>query len=52
VETVNWKNQINQEILEEIIKCIQQIKYGEVIIKIHNSKVVQIEKTGKKQFLK
>jgi hypothetical protein len=42
---------INQEILEEIIKSIQQINYGEVVIVIHNSKIVQIEKKEKRRFL-
>lgn len=50
METLNQKEKINQEILEEIIKSIQQIKYGEVMIKIHDSKVVQIEKREKRSF--
>jgi len=41
---------IDQEILDEMVKFIKKIKYGEVIIKIHNSKVVQIEKKEKKRF--
>ena len=44
------KEKIEQEILEEIIKSIQQINYGEVAITIHNSKIVQIEKKEKKRF--
>jgi hypothetical protein len=35
------------ELLMEVIKAIKGIKYGCVQIVIHNSKVVQIEKTEK-----
>jgi len=43
---------MNEEnkILEEILKSIQKIKYGEVVITIHNSKIVQIERREKKRF--
>jgi len=43
---------MNEEnkILEEILKSIQKIKYGEVVITIHNSKIVQIERRKKKRF--
>ena len=44
------RKDINQKILKEIIKSIQQINYGEVVITIHNSKIVQIEKREKKRF--
>ena len=44
MNTQEQKIKIEQQILDEIIKCIWQIKYGEVIIKIHNEKIVQIEK--------
>ncbi len=41
---------INQAILDEIIKSIQQINYGEVVITIHESKIVQVERREKKRF--
>ena len=41
---------MNRQILDEIIKSVQQINYGEVVITIHNSKIVQIEKKEKKRF--
>ena len=41
---------VEQMVIEEIIKSIQQIDYGEVVLKIHNSQVVQIEKKEKKRF--
>ena len=47
---VDTKKNINTEILEEIIQSIDQINYGEVVITIHSSKIVQIEKKEKKRF--
>jgi hypothetical protein len=44
------RKEVEQGILEEIIKSIQQINYGEVVLTIHNSKIVQIEKKDKKRF--
>ncbi len=41
---------LDKKILDEIIKSIQEIEYGEVVITIHNSKVVQVEKREKKRF--
>ena len=46
------RKEIDQKILDEIVKAIQQINYGEVVITIHNSKIVQIEKKEKKRFQK
>jgi len=40
-------NNIEKDILDKILKSIQQINYGEVVIVIHNSKIVQIEKGEK-----
>ena len=40
----------NKKILGEIIKSIQEINYGEVVITIHNSNIVQVEKKEKKRF--
>ena len=34
-------------LLKEVAKAIREIKYGAVLITIHDSKVVQIEKTEK-----
>ena len=38
------------KILDEIIAAIHDINYGEIVITIHNSKIVQIEKREKKRF--
>ena len=43
-------NGIDQRVLNELVKSIQQINYGEVVITIHNSKIVQVEKKEKKRF--
>ncbi|MFH1507501.1 MAG: YezD family protein [Candidatus Omnitrophota bacterium] len=43
------KKEIEQRVIEEVINSIQQINYGEVVLTIHNSKVVQIEKKEKKR---
>ena len=48
--SMNTKENTDQEILEEIIKSIQQINYGEVVITVHDSNIVQVEKREKKRF--
>ena len=44
------KNDIADKVLKEIIKAIQQINYGEVVVTIHDSDIVQVEKREKKRF--
>ena len=44
------KKGIDQEILKEIIEAVQKMKYGEVVITVYDSKVVQIEEKKKKRF--
>ncbi len=44
------KKEISQDVLDEIVKSIQRIKYGEVRIIVHDAKIVQIEKIEKKRF--
>ena len=46
----NEKKEIDPKILNEVVEAIEKIKYGEVVITVHNSKVVQIEKKEKKRF--
>ena len=41
---------IDKAILNEIIDFIQQIGYGEVVVTIHDSNIVQVEKREKKRF--
>ncbi len=44
------RKSISPEIYQEIVEAIQNLKYGEVVITVHDSKVVQIEKKEKKRF--
>jgi hypothetical protein len=44
------KKEISRDMLDEIVQSIQWIKYGEVRIIVHDSKIVQIEKIEKKRF--
>jgi hypothetical protein len=41
---------VDPKVMEEIVGAIADVDYGEVLIMIHNSKVVQIEKKIKKRF--
>ena len=50
LQKIEVQKDINPNIIEEITKSIQQIKYGEVVITIHNSKIVQVERREKKRF--
>lgn len=52
MEHIEQKRKIDKKILDEILKPIQQIRYGEVVVTIHNSKIVQVEKREKKRFQK
>jgi len=44
------QKKIDHKVLRAIIDPIKQITYGEVVITIHDSKIVQIEKKEKKRF--
>lgn len=41
---------IDEQMIEKIVQAIHSIRYGCVQIVIHNSEVVQIEKTEKMRF--
>jgi len=47
---MSTKEIIDQKLLNKIVKLIQKIKYGEVVITIHNKKVIEIEKREIKKF--
>ena len=36
--------------IDDILKFIEGLNYGEVVIKIHDSQIVQVEKKEKKRF--
>ena len=47
---MNAEMKIDRSILREIVDFIQQINYGEVVITVHDSAIVQVEKREKKRF--
>ena len=46
----NYPSELDPAIIDEIVESVQRLKYGEVVVTVHNSKVVQIEKKEKKRF--
>lgn len=44
------KKAVNDEILKEVFELLNNLKYGNVQITVHNSRVVQIDKTEKTRF--
>jgi hypothetical protein len=44
------KKALDPKILDEIVDAIGKMKFGEVVITVHDSKVVQIEEKNKKRF--
>lgn len=46
----NQKNIVNDAIIKEIIEVLNSLKYGAIHITVHNSKIVQIDKTEKIRF--
>ncbi len=47
---VTQKNIINDAIIKEISESVRGLSFGTVMIKVHNSKIVQIEVTQNKRF--
>ena len=43
-------NIINDAIIKEIAEIVGSLKFGEVIIKVHDSKIIQVEKTEKARY--
>ena len=44
------KNIVNDAIIKDISDAVGDLEYGTVVIKVHNSKIIQIEVTEKKRF--
>ncbi len=42
--------EIEPHIVSEIIHCIGDISYGEVVVTIHDARIVQVEKREKRRF--
>jgi hypothetical protein len=40
----------NDTVLKELAAAVKTIKYGQILITVHNSRVVQIDKTEKLRF--
>lgn len=49
-ETKKKTNAVNESIVREIAKCLQGLAFGNITIKVHNSKIVQLEVTENKRF--
>jgi hypothetical protein len=47
---VNSKKLINDSLIKEISTAVETLQYGEVIIKVHNNKIIQIDVSEKKRF--
>jgi len=41
---------INDAIIKEIAEAVAALKFGEIIIKVHDAKIIQIEKTEKLRY--
>jgi hypothetical protein len=37
-------------VFEEVVKYIKEVHFGEVVVTIHDSEIVQVEKREKKRF--
>jgi hypothetical protein len=44
------KNIVNDAIIKEIIEALNSLEYGHIQITVHNSRIVQIDKTEKTRF--
>ena len=43
-------NIINDAIIKEIAEAVAGLKFGEIVIKVHDSKIIQVEKTEKSRY--
>lgn len=46
----NNKNNINEAITKEVARSVAQVKFGSLLITVHNSRIVQIEVAEKRRF--
>ena len=44
------KNIVNDAIIKEVADAVGALEYGEVTLKVHNRKIIQIEVSEKKRF--
>jgi len=50
VSKPNQKNIVNDAIIKDIIGALDNLEYGNILITVHNSRIVQVEKTQKSRF--
>ena len=43
-------NIVNDAIIKDIAEILASLKYGEIVIKVHDSKIIQVEKTEKSRY--
>lgn len=48
--SLKQKNIVNDALIKEIIEALNSLKYGHIQIIVHNSRIIQIEKTEKTRF--
>ena len=41
---------VNDAILKEIAEILTSLKYGDIVIKVHDSRIIQVEKTEKSRY--
>ena len=44
------KNIVNDAIIKDIAHALEGLEFGTIAIKVHNSKIIQVEVTEKKRF--
>ena len=44
------RNIINDAIIKDIAEAVASLRFGEIVIKVHDSKIIQIEKTEKTRY--
>ena len=47
---IKTKNIVNDAIIKNIADAVMSLEFGTIAIKVHNSKIIQIEVTEKKRF--
>ena len=43
-------NILNDAIIKDIAEAVAGLKFGEILIKVHDSKIIQVEKTEKARY--
>lgn len=44
------KREIDPHIISEIARCLGEINYGELVVTMHDARIVQVEKREKMRF--